>query len=187
MAPQNRFAHGNAWLEFNTRVKHAWRSLNSLIGNLCFDPRVGEDSIHVRLREMHVPPVELECLIWIRGSENVVSLGMRRGHLPWVGSACASRALRFSSSRFLCRRPVLRSQIFGVHRRDVGTKPRRQRRRNRSSPALSQGRARPNCAGRPLVVGAVASPRHRVSYRLVSLGLPAPTGHRMLYCGVGAP
>jgi hypothetical protein len=48
MAPQNGFAHNNTWLEFNTRVKHAWRSLNSFIGNLCFDPRVGEDSIYVR-------------------------------------------------------------------------------------------------------------------------------------------
>lgn len=101
---------------------------------------------------MHVPAVELACwrsLILRRGAENVVALGMRCCRLPWFGSAGGScRALRTCSPCIVCRRSVLRSQIFGVGRRDVGAKPGGHRRRDRGGAALSEKSAGSNRAGR---------------------------------------
>lgn len=102
--------------------------------------------------QMHVPAVELACwrsLILRRGAENVVALGMRCCRLPWFGSAGGScRALRTCSPCIVCRRSVLRSQIFGVGRRDVGAKPGGHRRRDRGGAALSEKSAGSNRAGR---------------------------------------
>jgi hypothetical protein len=90
------------------------------------------------------------------GSKNVVTLGMRCCDLLWVDSARGSRrALRTRSPRILCRCPVLRRQILSVFRRDMGAESRGHRGRNRSCPALPQGRACPNRACRSLD-GAVA-------------------------------
>ena len=76
---------------------------------------------------------------------------MRCCHLPWVGSARGSRrALRTHSPRFLFHCPILRRQILGFRRRDVGEKPWGNRGRDRGGPALSESRAGPNRAGRSL-------------------------------------
>jgi hypothetical protein len=76
------------------------------------------------------------------GAENVVTHGMRRRRVPWAGAIGGSRrALRTGSPRLLFGRAVLRRQILGIRRRDVGAKPRRHRRRDRGGTAMSQGRA----------------------------------------------
>jgi len=87
--------------------------------------------------------------------EYVVTLGVRCRHLSFVNGARAGRRVRSGPARLLCRRSLLRGQIFGVRRRNMGTKPRRQRFRNWSRPALSQGSASPDRAGLALVVGGV--------------------------------
>jgi hypothetical protein len=86
-----------------------------------------------------------------QGAEDVVTLGVRWCRLLWVGSAGGSRrALRTHSPRILFRCPVLRRQILGVCRRDMGAESRGHRRRDRSGAALSQKRACPSRAGRSL-------------------------------------
>lgn len=83
--------------------------------------------------------------------KHAVTLGMRCCHLPWPGSGRGSRrALRTASPRLLFRCPILRRQILGVCRRDVGEKPWGHRSRDRGGPALPQGRASPNRPGRAL-------------------------------------
>ena len=84
-----------------------------------------------------------------RGAENVVTHGMRRCRLPWAGAIGGSRrTLRTGSPRLLCRGAFLRRKILGVRRRDVGAKPRRHRRGNRSGTAMSKERAgRTHAAG----------------------------------------
>ena len=83
-----------------------------------------------------------------RGSKNVVTLGMRCFHLLWSRSAGRGRrTIRTCSPRIVFRRPVLRCQVLGFRRRDVGEKPRSHGGRNRSCQALSEKRAFPNRAG----------------------------------------
>jgi len=169
-----RFAHGSCWagdhirsgahLPFlqdrsvtsvfcSHRLNIRWRSPSSFIGNLWVSRRVGLIQFEFTARaQVHVPSVELanwSSLVWDRGAENVVTLGMRCCHLLWVSSGRGSRrALRTHSPRILCRCSVLRSQIFGVRRRDVGAKPRGHRRRDRSGAALSQKSALSNRTSR---------------------------------------
>ena len=59
------------------------------------------------------------------------------------------RALRAGSPCVLLSRSVLRRQVLGVRRRIMGARSRCHRIRNRSGPALHQGRARPDRAGHP--------------------------------------
>jgi hypothetical protein len=94
----------------------------------------------------------LPVRVWARGNrKHAVTLGMCCCHLPWVGSARGSRrARRTHSPRLLFHCSILRRQILGFRRRDVGEKPWGNRSRNRGGPALSESRAGSNRAGRAL-------------------------------------
>src|SRR5258708_22883742 len=112
---------------------------------------------------MQVPSTEPACLSAARGGrKNVVTLGMRRCHKPWVGSIGGSRrTLRINSPRILFGCPVLRRQVLGVRRRDVGEKPRGHGGRDRGGTELSQKHARRNRAD-PSFDGAVTPLRFDV-------------------------
>jgi len=81
-----------------------------------------------------------------------VTLGVRCCHLSWVNWVRASRRVRPAPPRLVRRRSLLRGQIFGVRRRNMGTKPRGQRCWNWGCPALSQRSASPDRAGLALLV-----------------------------------
>ena len=107
---------------------------------------------------MHVLSMELACSSLGKGErKHAVTLGMCCCHMRRVGSGRGSRrTLRTDSPRLLLRCPILRRQILGLRRRDVGEKPRGNGIRDRGGPALSQSRAAsPNRAGRALVDSAV--------------------------------
>lgn len=141
-------------------AKQAWRSRTARIGNLCIAPRVGQVRFQLaraRKSSSASEPVG-EHLIWYhKGRQDVFTFGMRCRALPWFGAGRGG--LRESrSSRVLRDGPVLRRQILGLRRRDVGAKPWRQRGRDRSGAALSQPRACPHAAGLALEGDAVGTP-----------------------------
>ena len=79
---------------------------------------------------------------------------MRCCDLPWPGAGRGS--FRGSgSSRVMRDGPVLRRQILGLRRRDVGAQPWRQRGRDRIGAALPQSRACAHAAGLALEGDAV--------------------------------
>jgi len=151
---ESRMTGVSARLFCSHRLNIRWRSPTSFICNLWVCRRVGLIQSEFTARSSACSfggTCILEQLDMGQGAENVVTLGMRCCHLLWVGSARGSRrALRTHSPRILCRCSVLRNQIFGLRRRDVGAKPRGHRCRDRSSVALSQKSAVSNRTGRSL-------------------------------------
>ena len=137
---------------------------------------------------MRVPSMELSCVEQLElGQEgvldNVDTLDVRRCDLPGAGSASEGcRALRTGSSRVVHGRSVLRCQVLGVRRRDMGAQPRGHRSRNRRRPALPQRRARPDRAGRSIIkVSAPSFPKtfHRRSLASNPASVEWPNSRRL--------
>jgi hypothetical protein len=104
-------------------------------------------------------PGQASLIMWRRW-ELLQDWGVR--HVD-AGNWCSGNRLVFdakctcrrsSSGRpepsFLHGRSLLRGEVFGLSRRDVGPGPRRDRRGDRGSTALPRGHACPNRAGCPL-------------------------------------
>ena len=110
-------------------AKHAWTSPASLIGNLCCHPRAAR-FIFESVALIDVPTMEPASSSadpdW-GVFKYAVTLGVRCCHLSWVNWVRASRRVRPAPPRLVRRRSLLRGQIFGVRRRNMGTKPRGQR------------------------------------------------------------
>jgi hypothetical protein len=139
--------------------KQAWRSRTGRIRNLCRHRRVGLiDSIRLAAHEIQFrdPEPVGEHLIWAQGSLHVFTVWMPCCDLPRAGSFSGSlRAIRSRSSRFLRDGSLLCREIFDLHRRDVGAKPGRERRRDRGGAELPPPRARAFAAGLALESDAV--------------------------------
>jgi hypothetical protein len=94
------------------------------------------------------------------GAYHVGAGGWCSGNRLGFDAKCTCRrSSRHSEPGILHARSILRGEVFGLRRRDVGPRPWRDRRGDRGSAALPWGHACPIRAGCPLDRALMAAPR----------------------------